>query len=105
MTQGNEKGKLLVQWRGYTINKNTQITDSQAIQYIFRNLSNIEVSVNNIILAPKGQIESIFIETLTTDEISFGDYDVKFLSKGADDEILLLNIAIKSYVGTQINKK
>jgi len=103
---GNEKGKTLVQWRGYTINKNTQITDSQAIQYIFRNLSNIEVSVNNIILAPKGQLESIFIETLTTDEISFGDYDIKFLTKaGAEGEILLLNIAIKSYVGTQLNKK
>ena len=103
--KGNEKGKLLVQWRGYTINKNAQITDSQAIQYIFRNLSNVEVSVNNIILTPKGQLESIFIEALSTDEISFGDYDIKFLTKGADDEILLLNICIKSYVGVQLNKK
>lgn len=98
--KGNEKGKLLVQWRGYAINKDTQITDSQAIEYRFINLGNVDVSINNIIL--KTGANGVFFENLNTNEISFGDYDIKFVSIGDKP---LLNIAIKSYVGIQLNKK
>jgi len=102
--KGNEKGKTLVQWRGYTINKDTQITDSQAIEYSFRNLGDVDITINNIVL--KGSATGnggTFNESLNTDEISYGDYEIKFATSGGRKP--LLNIAIKSYVGTQINKK
>lgn len=110
MCECSNKAKQKIIWRGYEVNENTQLADTNVIQYFFRNRGTTWVKINGMVLYPS-TLAPEFAPQVTTagDEFlehlnpccekSFGDYTVEFIDIDPDDKgIRRLLVYTKTYV-------